>query len=150
HPLTPKGIAQAYALAAKLADRAISHIYSSPLQRAVQTAAILSQAWGTGVTITPALHEWDVGILEGTTDQAGWDMHRQIQEDWFIHKLLDNRIPEGESFNDIRARFVPFIESLVPAERNPDASVVLVGHGGLYLAMLPIILGNISHDLVTQ
>jgi 2,3-bisphosphoglycerate-dependent phosphoglycerate mutase len=150
HPLTPAGVAQAHALAEKLATRGISRVYSSPLQRAVETAEILSQALGAGVTITKALREWDVGVLEGTSHQTGWDMHRQVQEDWFVHKKLDKRIPEGESFIDIQARFVPFIDGLLRAEQNSDTGVVLVGHGGLYHAMLPVILNNIDYDLIAR
>ena len=50
-----------------------------------QTADILAQACGVPVAITDALREWDVGIFERTADQRGWDMHRQVQEDWFVH-----------------------------------------------------------------
>src|SRR5689334_3685464 len=58
HPLTDKGIGQAHNLAAKLASHAITSIYSSPLQRAVQTAKILAQTLKIGITTTPALCEW--------------------------------------------------------------------------------------------
>jgi probable phosphoglycerate mutase len=150
HPLTPKGIAQAQALATQLAGHNVTNIFSSPLQRAVQTADLLAQACGVSVAITAALREWDVGILEGTTDQHGWDMHRQIQEDWFVHHQLDHKIPEGESFLDMRARFAPFIHQLVQTATPPSAVVVLVGHGGLYHAMLPMILQNIDYELITR
>ncbi|MEN9934446.1 MAG: hypothetical protein RLZZ387_1025 [Chloroflexota bacterium] len=145
HPLTSTGVAQAKALAAKLAARTVSRIYSSPLLRAVQTAEILSQTLGPRVEVAPALREWDVGLWEGTTDERGWEMHRQIQEDWFVHGNLERRIPGGESFLDIRERFVPFIGGVVGEARSTDEAAVLVGHGGLFMAMLPVILANIDH-----
>jgi probable phosphoglycerate mutase len=150
HPLTPRGVAQAQALATHLAGHSIAQIFSSPLQRAVQTADTLSQAFGAPVEITAALREWDVGILEDTTDQHGWDLHGAIQEEWFVHKRLERKIPEGESFLDIQARFVPFIRQLVQAATQPSQAVALVGHGGLYHAMLPIILQNIDYSFVAE
>jgi 2,3-bisphosphoglycerate-dependent phosphoglycerate mutase len=150
HPLTPKGITQAEALAVQLAGHQITQIYSSPLLRAVQTAEILAQACAAPVAITDALREWDVGIFEGTHDPRGWELHRQVQEDWFVHKLLDHSMPEGESFLDIQARFVPFIRQLVQAQACASDAVALVGHGGLYHAMLPGLLQNISYDLMMR
>ena len=149
HPLTSKGIAQAQALAAKLASHEITQIYSSPLQRAVQTAEILGRACGAPIAIADALREWDVGIYEGTDDPRGWELHHQVQEDWFVHKQLEHKMPQGESFLEIQARFVPFIQQLV-ADAPPDEAVVLVGHGGLYHAMLPGLLKNVDYDLVAR
>jgi broad specificity phosphatase PhoE len=146
HPLAPRGIEQARLLADSLAARRISRIYSSPLLRAVQTADILSQTLQVKVEVTEALREWSVGIFEGTSDEQGWILHRQVQEDWFVQGNLESKIPGGESFVEIRERFVPFIDSLVSHRRSTDERVVLVGHGGLYIAMLPVVLRNISFD----
>lgn len=57
-------------------------------------------------------------------------------------------MPGGESFLDIQARFVPFLDELV---RMPDQeAILLVGHGGLYHAMLPAVLTNIDHSIVAR
>lgn len=149
HPLTQTGLEQARALAAQLKDD-FARIYSSPIQRARQTADILAQAWQGPVEITSALREWDVGIYEGRADPQGWELHRQVQEDWFRHRKLDSRMPEGESFLDMRARFVPFIATLLQAASPESRPIVLVGHGGLYHAMLPEILHNIDNSFVAQ
>jgi broad specificity phosphatase PhoE len=146
HPLTPKGIEQAQLLAVSLASRRIARIYSSPLLRAVQTADLLSQTLQVPVEVTEALREWSVGMLEGTSAEQGWILHRQVQEDWFVQGNLESKIPGGESFVEIRDRFVPFIDALVSDGHSADESVVLVGHGGLYVAMLPVVLRNISFD----
>jgi broad specificity phosphatase PhoE len=146
HPLTPRGIEQARLLADSLASRRIARIYSSPLLRAVQTADILSQTLQARVEVTEALREWSVGMLEGTSDEHGWALHRHVQEDWFVQGNLESKIPGGESFVEIRERFVPFIDALVSRGRSADERLVLVGHGGLYIAMLPVVLRNISFD----
>lgn len=150
HPLTARGLAQARALAAHLADHHIARIYASPLQRAVQTADVLADALGVPIVLADALREWDVGIFEGTSDPAGWEGHRQVQEDWFVHRRWASRLPEGESFLDMRARFVPLIEQLVRDDARAGEAVVLVGHGGLYHAMLPLILPNIDYGFIQQ
>jgi 2,3-bisphosphoglycerate-dependent phosphoglycerate mutase len=150
HPLTPGGIEQAHQLARTLACRQISRLFSSPLLRAVQTAEILAQAFGLPVDVTDALREWNVGIFEGTSDELGWRQWRRVQEDWFLHRRLDSKIPEGESFLEMRERFVPFITTLVQQGQGMDDRVVLVGHGGLYSAMLPVVLRNLTGAFAFQ
>ena len=148
HPLTPLGVAQARSLAEKLAGKAIRRIYSSPVKRAVQTASILAESQGIEFEITKALQEWDVGIYEGTADPEGWKLHRQVMEDWLVHHRYDHKMPGGESFNEIQARFVPFIENLIQAGMGSEEETVLVGHGGLYGCMLPLIFRNVGEDFV--
>jgi broad specificity phosphatase PhoE len=70
-----------------------------------------------------------------------------VQEDWFVHGHLERKIPGGESFVEIRERFVPFIAALVSQGRGMDEHIALVGHGGLYTAMLPVVLSNVSADV---
>jgi broad specificity phosphatase PhoE len=150
HPLTPKGLAQAHILAQNFSARKISRIYSSPLQRAVQTAGILSETLQVEVEVTGALREWDVGNYECTTDPQGWHLHRQVQEDWYFHKKLDSKMPGGESFIEIQERFVPFIDGLLQDGQNPDEELVLVGHGGLFICMLPVVFQNIDHEFAVK
>jgi broad specificity phosphatase PhoE len=147
-PLTKKGIEQARATARDLSGLPVVRIYSSPIMRAVQTAQILDKGLHAPLEITEALREWSVGIYEGTSDPAGWELHRQVQDDWFIHGKLDSRMPGGESYRDIQQRFLPFIEGLV--QQGGDQNLVLVGHGGLYLAMLPAILSNVTRAFARQ
>lgn len=145
HPLTATGIEQARTVAGALNGVKIELVYSSPILRAIQTARILSEALHAPVEISEALREWSVGIYEGTSDPQGWELHRQVQEDWFIHGRLESKMPGGESFLEIRERFVPFIEGLIRQAGKAERSIALVGHGGLYLAMLPVILSNVDH-----
>ena len=65
HPLNDAGIAQARATAQALAERGISfsHVFSSPLVRAVQTAEILAP--GVAVQLDERLIEMDYGPYEG-------------------------------------------------------------------------------------
>lgn len=148
HWLTERGIAQAQALAETLCGQSITAIYSSPIPRAQQTAEIVAKACGLPFTLATALREWDTGIYEGRDDLAGWALQEQVQQDWFVRNDLNSRMPEGESFLDIRARFVPFVDAVLAAHHAPDEAVVLLAHGGLYHAMLPLLLPNIDRAFV--
>jgi broad specificity phosphatase PhoE len=53
--------------------------------------------------------------------------------------MLDSKMPGGESFLEIQERFIPFIEGLVQNGKNSNRNIILMGHGGLYAAMLPAI-----------
>ncbi|MFL7793584.1 MAG: histidine phosphatase family protein [Anaerolineae bacterium] len=144
HPLTEAGVGQAHSVMRSLSGLQVERIYSSPVMRAVQTAQILSTSFSAPLQITEALREWSVGIYEGTTDPAGWQLHRQVQDLWFDHQQFDRRMPGGESFSDIQNRFVPFIEALVSDGENAGRDIILVSHGGLYIAVLPTILKNVD------
>jgi broad specificity phosphatase PhoE len=150
HPLTAQGLAQAQQAAHSLVGLAVAQVYSSPVLRAQQTAEIIARSLAAPLETTEALREWDVGIYEGTCDPEGWKLHHQVQEDWFYHKRLENKMPGGESFLEIQARFVPFVDRLRQADGADDQQIVLVGHGGLYIAMLPVMLKNIDHAFALQ
>lgn len=149
HPLTEMGVEQAHQLKDSLGGLQIAKIFSSPVMRAVQTAQILAENLPAPLELTEALREWDVGIYEGTTDPRGWELHRQVQEDWFFRGKLDSKMPGGESFNDIQKRFMPFIEKITQ-EGQPGQNLILVAHGGLYIAMLPVIFRNIDFEFAYQ
>ncbi len=146
HPLTEKGRRQARALAERLSGASIRRIYCSPVLRAVQTAEILSDQLGVAFAVEDALREFDVGLLEGKSDQASWDLFRQLMEAWLKRGEWDRRIEGGESFVDIRDRFVPFVESLVRRESLLAGGIALVGHGGTYRCMLPLVFSNIDFE----
>lgn len=144
HGLTVKGREQVATLAAQLAPSYITQLFTSPLLRASQTADILADALGLPYQITDALREYDCGMLEGNSDDATWERYRQLRSDWFDHHQWDARIEQGESFHDMQQRFVPFIQQLLQQTDSSDSAILLIGHGGLYACMLPLILQNVS------
>ncbi len=64
-PLSDAGRAQASCAARLLARQPITAVYASPLQRALETAAIIAQPHALAATTVAALHEVDVGDWEG-------------------------------------------------------------------------------------
>ena len=144
HGLTDKGRVQALELAAKLQGLTVTKIYTSPLLRAVQTAEILAQAFGIPYAITDALREYDCGVLEGKSDPESWQLYDSVLQDWLAHARWAERIEGGESFLELQSRFLPLIEHLVDAHQLSNDGIILVGHGGLYRCMLPLVLTNLG------
>ena len=145
HPLTENGRAQAAALAETLRAVKLTALYASPLLRAQQTAEILNAPHGLPIQTSRALVEHDAGELEGRSDPAAWDAYMNLFNAWIVQRDLDARIEGGESFNDLRARFIPFIATLSDKYQGTDANIVLVAHGGIYHSMLPLLLTNVGY-----
>ena len=143
--LTPLGKQQAVTLAERLHGVPISAIFCSPVLRARETADILSASLRVPYQVMEALRECDCGILEERSDEASWRLHRQYFEDWVLHKNYVSKPEGGENFVDIRNRFLPFIESL---KNSRNEHILLIGHGGLFHLMLPLLLSNIDNEFV--
>jgi broad specificity phosphatase PhoE len=143
--LTERGREQAKALAEKLKEIPFTAIFSSPILRAHETTEILSEPFHLPYQVTEALREYDCGILEEKSDEASWRLHRWFYEDWTLRHNYSSKPEGGECFTEIRERFVPFIESFKP---EGDDHVLLIGHGGLFHLMLPLVLTNIDDEFV--
>lgn len=107
--LNDKGRAQAALLAEKLKDAPIKAVYSSPLDRTMETAEPLAQALGLAVTPRPGLLEADMGNwqdrkLRGLSRLKAW---RTVQ---FAPSLV--RFPQGESFFETQMRIIAELEAL--------------------------------------
>lgn len=144
--LTQNGVAQAHALAHSLALEPVTHVYTSPLARARQTADIVAQVLRirTPATVTDALREYDVGDFEGKpySDEDAWRWERYERIEWAWRDVQhETRHPEGESLTDLCGRFLPFMERLVE-HHDQSETLVAVGHGGLFRAVLPILFGS--------
>jgi len=148
HGLTDKGRAQVEGLAEELTGVRFAEFYCSPVFRAQQSAQILSAHLGIEYVTSTALAEYDVGELEGKSDAASWQHYYAVQDAWFRDKDFSARISGGESFEDIRARFVPFIDALLASP--PAGPVLLLGHGGTFRCMLPLILSNITFEYIVE
>ena len=146
--LTDTGRAQVERLAEQLAGVPFAAFYCSPVWRARQSADILSARLGLEYVVAPALTEYDVGELEGRSDAASWQRYYEVRDAWFGDRDWDARIEGGESFEQIRARFVPFVESLLASPR--PGPVLLLGHGGTFHCMLPIMLSNVTFEHVVE
>ncbi len=142
HGLTEMGRGQVNALASKLASVRVTRILTSPLLRAKESSEILGQVLKAPVGISEALREIDMGTFEGRSDQEAWERYWQLRKDWLAGKF-DSRIEGGESRKDIERRFLPYLRALL-AEVVPEEEILLIGHSGLFCAVLPMILRNVD------
>ncbi len=142
HPLTEVGREQAAQLAQSLTGIGFARIYASPILRARQTAEIVSAALGLPFELTAALREPDCGVMEGRADEAAWAEHHRVTEAWLGAHDYEARIEGGESFNDVRARFAPWLDRVAAEYAHTPESILVITHGLLIYTMLSITLLN--------
>ena len=121
--LNEAGQKQAQALAARLKPVPIKHIYSSPLERARETAAPLAQALGLKVEVREGLGE--VGYGEWT----GKSLKRLARQKlWRTVQNLPSamQFPAGETMRGAQLRLVDELERIAAA--HPKDIVAVVGH----------------------
>lgn len=144
--MTDKGREQVSALADNLAATTFLSLYCSPVLRAVQTAEIIGQRFHLTPKVADGLREWDVGTIEGRRySKETQSLHWEVTAQWLKHGNYDACIEGGESFNDIAARFIPFIDKLAERYGSTDANVLAISHGGTLSCMLPLLLSNIDN-----
>ncbi|MCM1981372.1 histidine phosphatase family protein [Lyngbya confervoides] len=138
-PLSETGQQQAQQLAQYLQHQIWSptHIYTSPLQRARQTAEIL--ALGRPLLLESTLMEIHNGILEGLT----WT-EAQLQYPQLCEQLLASsdplRIPGAESLQAVAKRSRQFWDKL-GARHSDDDRLWIISHGGLLQYLIQVLLG---------
>jgi probable phosphomutase (TIGR03848 family) len=134
--LSPEGQDQAKQLAARLAERPIEAIYSSPLTRTRETADHIAQTFGLDVQEAPEIQEIDFGEWTG----HGLDELRpQLRWKEFHEFRSGTQVPGGEWMFETQQRMVKFMLEL--RERHPEEHVVLVSHGDLIKSALAYFLG---------
>lgn len=135
--LSDKGIAQAEARAADIAGKhQIAAIYSSPMERAQQTAAPIGVAAKRKVRIHEGLNECDFGRWTGRRLKALYKLPA-----WrAVQRTPSNfRFPEGESFLEMQSRVVAALNELARAHRGK--TVVAVSHADTIKAAVAHALG---------
>jgi len=122
--LSDEGRAQAARLTERLHDVQIDAIYSSPLDRAVETAQPLAKDHKLRVRQREEIGEVKYGELEGKSLRtlAKGKLWARLQT-W----PSDVRFPGGESLRETQARAVAAIERL--RAEHPKQNVAVVSHG---------------------
>jgi 2,3-bisphosphoglycerate-dependent phosphoglycerate mutase len=149
--LTVNGLEQAKVMARSLSSLAIRQVYSSHILRARQTAEEICLTIKKEMQIAPELSEYNMGIYEGTSSfpgASGAISDKETKIRWYQHDDYDARSPGGESLNDIKRRFLPFIRRVVQNCGGDPGIVVIITHGGVLTAMLPFVFENLSFDFV--
>ena len=128
--LTPAGITQMEDLATSLSEIHIDAIISSDLQRAYDSAQILSRQWNQPVQITPMLRERDWGDFTGR----------------FIPDLKGLPMPDDvEKMDDLLIRAKSFLEW---TKNNYQGKAILaVGHGIINKAIQAVHYGKLTREI---
>lgn len=121
--LNNEGRAQAAALAQRLETVPLAAVYSSPLERTLETAHPLAQAHGLTVQVREGLGEaqygdWTGRALEELKDEALWPVIQVYPG--------GARFPGGESMRETQARIVAELDAIRDA--HPGQTVAVVSH----------------------
>jgi probable phosphoglycerate mutase len=129
--LNKTGIKQAQRLAHALSKAAISGIYTSPLERTIETAEVIGAPHGIAPSVREELGELGFGRWEGQTFEE-----LNCDPEWrrFNTTRTEVRPPGGELMIEAQARMVSEIERLHDLHR--DGVVVVVSHGDPLRALI--------------
>ena len=131
--LSAEGHAQAAALSDALARAPVRAVWTSPLQRAAETAAPIAARHGLVPVIDPALTEVDFGTWTGQPFDA---LHGPAWDAWNTNRAMAVP-PAGESMLAAQARAVDAMRRAAAG----GGTVVLVSHQDALKAMLAYVLG---------
>ena len=135
--LGEEGERAALAAADALADLDIDAIYSSPIERTMETARILARPHGLSPICEPGVTEIDFGSWTGQTLES---LRQAEQWPTVQSKPSRFRFPEGESFVDAQARAVKSVRRI--AEERNGNTVVVVSHCDTIKLILSYFLGQ--------
>jgi broad specificity phosphatase PhoE len=123
--LSQRGYAQSLALLHQLKDRPLSAIYTSTLQRSVQTTQPIANQLGLPIQRHAELDEIAFGILEG---KNLYHFDEALKMEWgrFKDNRFSYRIPGAENYADVADRIRPFEEKLL--QNHEGQEILIVGH----------------------
>ncbi len=150
--LSDKGVAQAAALGAAVANVPFTHIYSSPLGRALQTAQAVAGKRPLTIGVESWLVEWrPAHVLEGGNDTRYESLLAEAAK---LRPEQTWKTAAGESLLQMAERIIPGIQSVLLRHgvsaghggylfENPGNQDVLalVAHGGSLNVLMKHLLG---------
>jgi broad specificity phosphatase PhoE len=136
--LNAKGREQAARLAERLAALSIDSLYSSPLERAMETAESIGSGQHLDIQPAPGFIEVDFGSWTGKTlaeleSVPEWRSFNQFRS--------GIRIPGGENMAEVLSRSLAELERLRGLHPSPGALVAVVSHGDVLRILLTHALG---------
>lgn len=134
--LSELGKQEATALAERIADIPIDGIYSSPLDRALETAAPLAERLSLRTEPAEELIEFDFGDWTGLSFQELDDDPRWKNFNTF---RSGTQVPGGESMLEVQTRAIACLQRLHTT--RPGQTLLLVSHCDLIRAILCHYLG---------
>ena len=134
-PLSPAGLAQAWELRAHFASLGVQRVFSSPLQRAAETAGICFP--GIALELQELVNNLDLGSWAGRRKKEIAAEEPELWRRW-LEEPERMSFPGGESLAAVKARTRAF--SLVLAACGEERLAV-VSHRSVLKALLAEVLG---------
>lgn len=135
--LNPHGLIEAEALAQSLQRLPIAAIYTSPLERARETAAPLARCFDLPLCECEQLNEVHFGEWSGLTFE---ELHALPEWHRFNRLRSVSAAPGGESMLEVQARVIAFMRSL--RDLHAHQTIALVTHSDVIKAALVHFLGT--------
>lgn len=134
--LNPNGRKQAEALVERLESIPFEAVYSSPLERTLETAAPLARARGLKVNRQRDVGEVDYGDWQGKSLKQ-----LSKKKEWTVVQVAPSmmRFPNGESLREMQNRAVAGVERI--AAQHPKGTVAIFSHGDVIKAIVAHFIG---------
>jgi broad specificity phosphatase PhoE len=113
-------------------------VYSSPLSRALDTAAAFAAPLGLEPVVDDDLRELDFGELEGLTYDEIRREHGELYREW-MERPAEVTFPGGEGLAALRDRVLPAVACV--RLRHEGEAAAIVAHGGVIRVVLGDVLG---------
>lgn len=140
--LTDKGKVQVSELVESLQRRNIAGVYSSGLQRAVESGVLAAEQLGVRAGVVTGLEEFSVGALAGR-DHDDPEL-LGVFEAWKAGHL-GTVVPGGESGQEVLDRYRGALEEI--SDQHRGETVLVFSHGGVMSFALPRMGLNVRSDL---
>ena len=152
--LTKKGVEEAHKTGNLLKEenKNYSYLFTSILDRAINTADIILEELGIGqinVIRDQALNERDYGELTGLNKDAA---RKKWGEDQ-VHiwrRSFDVPPPGGESLKDTAKRVIPYFRDKILPLLIKDNNILISAHGNSLRALVMHIEGLSSEEILTR
>jgi alpha-ribazole phosphatase len=141
-PLSTAGEAQARALADRLAARPLTHVYSSDLTRALETARPVAARHAIAVDTVRALREIDFGAWEGRSLAGLWQEEAAAAGAWDAD-IRTTPPTFGESFDELERRVAAWWESI---GSTTSGEIAIVAHRGSLSVLWSLLTGRSTEE----
>ena len=129
-----------------LKDISFAVCFSSPLERAVETAKNILLGQDVPVITDDRIEEMAFGEWEGKCcSKEGWELPERFQA-FFNDPVHYEPAEGGENFLEVRTRTGMFLEWLKGQEQYADKNVLITTHGAALSGMLNYIKGKPLSD----
>jgi 2,3-bisphosphoglycerate-dependent phosphoglycerate mutase len=150
-PLSARGEQEARAAGEKLRGRRIDKLYTSVLERAIDTARLALESAGLRPPPTErdaALNERMYGDLQGL-DKAEAAKRFGADQVKLWRRSYDVKPPAGESLADTAARVLPYWTAHILPDLRAGLNVLVVAHGNSLRALV-MHLDSLTRDQVLE